>query len=245
MSEATRITRTVDTDLDADELWALVADGEAWATGWSTRPTSTWRPARPARSSTTASSGRVRIDQPRRRRPPVVASRGGRDDRPELVSAVELVVLPAAGGSRLARHRDLRCRPASPSAPPAWDVRLMLLVAQALAVVRVSAEPDGRRPLDELFAVLADPTRRAVLERLVHDGPQTATTLADALPDDPPGDRQAPARARRRRPRRARARRPRGALRRDDGAPRRRRRLAARHQPALGPPARPPAHAER
>ncbi len=41
--------------------------------------------------------------------------------------------------------------------------------------------PD-RRPLDELFAVLADPTRRAVLERLVHDGPQTATTLADHFP---------------------------------------------------------------
>ena len=41
---------------------------------------------------------------------------------------------------------------------------------------------DGRRPLDELFAVLADPTRRAVLERLVHDGPQTATTLVAHFP---------------------------------------------------------------
>jgi DNA-binding transcriptional ArsR family regulator len=39
-----------------------------------------------------------------------------------------------------------------------------------------------RRPLDELFAVLADPTRRAVLERLVHDGPQTATELAVHYP---------------------------------------------------------------
>ena len=39
-----------------------------------------------------------------------------------------------------------------------------------------------RRPLDELFAVLADPTRRAVLERLVHDGPQTATELAGHFP---------------------------------------------------------------
>ena len=39
-----------------------------------------------------------------------------------------------------------------------------------------------RRPLDELFAVLADPTRRAVLERLVHDGPQTATELAAHFP---------------------------------------------------------------
>jgi DNA-binding transcriptional ArsR family regulator len=44
------------------------------------------------------------------------------------------------------------------------------------------SEDDGRRPLDELFAVLADPTRRAVLERLVHDGPQTATALAAHFP---------------------------------------------------------------
>lgn len=39
--------------------------------------------------------------------------------------------------------------------------------------------PAGRQPLDELFAVLADPTRRGVLERLVHEGPHTATELAD------------------------------------------------------------------
>ena len=30
--------------------------------------------------------------------------------------------------------------------------------------------------------MLADPTRRAVLERLVHDGPQTATDLAEHFP---------------------------------------------------------------
>ena len=41
---------------------------------------------------------------------------------------------------------------------------------------------DTRRPLDELFAVLADPTRRSLLERLVHDGPQTATALAEHFP---------------------------------------------------------------
>lgn len=32
--------------------------------------------------------------------------------------------------------------------------------------------------LDALFAVLADPTRRRIVERLVHDGPHTATQLA-------------------------------------------------------------------
>jgi DNA-binding transcriptional ArsR family regulator len=45
-----------------------------------------------------------------------------------------------------------------------------------------AADDTGRRPLDELFAVLADPTRRAVLERLVHDGPQTATALVAHFP---------------------------------------------------------------
>ncbi|MFN8021565.1 MAG: metalloregulator ArsR/SmtB family transcription factor [Acidimicrobiales bacterium] len=32
--------------------------------------------------------------------------------------------------------------------------------------------------LDRLFGVLADPTRRRLLETLVHDGPRTATELA-------------------------------------------------------------------
>jgi DNA-binding transcriptional ArsR family regulator len=32
--------------------------------------------------------------------------------------------------------------------------------------------------VDEVFAALADPTRRSVLEALLHDGPATATELA-------------------------------------------------------------------
>ncbi|MCU1389728.1 MAG: hypothetical protein JWL72_3066 [Ilumatobacteraceae bacterium] len=32
--------------------------------------------------------------------------------------------------------------------------------------------------LDDLFGALADPTRRALFTRLLHDGPQTATVLA-------------------------------------------------------------------
>jgi len=39
-----------------------------------------------------------------------------------------------------------------------------------------------RHPLDELFGVLADPTRRALLSQLVHEGPETATRLADRFP---------------------------------------------------------------
>lgn len=38
------------------------------------------------------------------------------------------------------------------------------------------------RPLDDLFGAIADPTRRALLERLVHEGPHTATELAAGSP---------------------------------------------------------------
>lgn len=37
-------------------------------------------------------------------------------------------------------------------------------------------------PLDSLFGALADPTRRQLVERLLTDGPQTATVLAAATP---------------------------------------------------------------
>lgn len=39
-----------------------------------------------------------------------------------------------------------------------------------------------RRPLDEVFSAVADPTRRDLLERLVHQGPRTATNLAEDHP---------------------------------------------------------------
>lgn len=37
-------------------------------------------------------------------------------------------------------------------------------------------------PLDELFGALADPTRRALLRRLIEKGPDTATRLAAGSP---------------------------------------------------------------
>jgi len=42
------------------------------------------------------------------------------------------------------------------------------------------------RPLDALFAALADPTRRQLLERLIHDGPDTATNLVQICQRDRP-----------------------------------------------------------
>ena len=54
-------------------------------------------------------------------------------DRPDLVSAVELVVLPATSGSRL-RVTETYASASAAVTPYAWDVRLLLLAVQALAV---------------------------------------------------------------------------------------------------------------
>jgi DNA-binding transcriptional ArsR family regulator len=48
--------------------------------------------------------------------------------------------------------------------------------------VAASADDPADGPLDQLFGVLADPTRRALLQRLVQAGPDTATRLATDRP---------------------------------------------------------------
>lgn len=42
--------------------------------------------------------------------------------------------------------------------------------------------PDLEAIAEQVFAALADPTRRAILATLASDGPSTATDLADRLP---------------------------------------------------------------
>ena len=129
MSEGTRITRTVDTDLDVDELWTMVADGAAWAS-WMVDESDV--DVAPGSAGAVVDDGvarRVRIDELDEHR---VAFTWWPEARPDLVSAVELVVLPAVGGSQL-RVTEISLSASVPSAV-AWDVRMMLLVAQALAV---------------------------------------------------------------------------------------------------------------
>lgn len=112
MSEGTRITRTVDTDLDVDELWTLVADGEAWAS-WMVDEADV--DVAPGSAGTVVDNGvarRVRIDDLDERR---VAFTWWPEARPELVSAVELVVLPAVGGSQL-RVTEISLSASVPSA---------------------------------------------------------------------------------------------------------------------------------
>jgi uncharacterized protein YndB with AHSA1/START domain len=129
MSDGTRITRTVETDLDVDELWSLVADGAGWAQ-WMVDESDV--EVAPGSAGTVVDDGverSVRIDEIDDHR---VAFTWWPEARPELVSAVELVVLPAVGGSEL-RVTEISLS-ASTVPALAWDVRMMLLVAQALAV---------------------------------------------------------------------------------------------------------------
>jgi|SRR5215208_911109 len=128
MSQGTRITRTIDTDLEVDELWALVADDEGWAR-WMVDEAHV--EVAPGSAGTVVDDGvqrAVRVDELDDHR---VAFTWWPEARPELVSAVELVVLPATGGSQL-RVTEISLS-ASTVPAVAWDVRLMLLVAQALA----------------------------------------------------------------------------------------------------------------
>ena|SRR5436190_9289570 len=129
MSDGTRITRTVETDFEVDELWSLVADGDGWAR-WMVDEADV--DVAPGSAGTVVDDGverSVRIDELDHHR---LAFTWWPEGRPELVSAVELVVLPAVGGSQL-RVTEISM---SASTVPAltWDVRMMLLVAQARAV---------------------------------------------------------------------------------------------------------------
>jgi hypothetical protein len=135
-SEPTRVSRTIDTELSTEELWALLADGEAWATWMVDESDVTVAPGGEGRVVDDGVERRVRIDHLDDGQDGDAARVGFTwwpDDRPDLVSAVELVVLPAATGSRL-RVTETFAAASTTVAPLAWDVRLMLLVAQALAV---------------------------------------------------------------------------------------------------------------
>jgi hypothetical protein len=135
MSDATRITRTVDTELGTDELWALVSDGGAWAR-WMVDEADV--DVTPGAGGTVVDDGverDVRID---RLDADAVRFTWWPQDRPELVSSVELRVLPAAGGSTLRVTETYlsasTAAGASASATVAtasavrWDVRLVLLL---------------------------------------------------------------------------------------------------------------------
>ena len=124
MSDTTRITRTVDTDLDAADLWALVGDGDGWAR-WMVDEADV--DVRPGAEGTVVDDGverAVRIDRLDRSR---VGFTWWPQDRPELVSAVELTVAPSPGGSTL-RVTETFSACATTTTAERWDGRLFLLL---------------------------------------------------------------------------------------------------------------------
>ena len=128
MADDARITRTVETDLEVDDLWSLVADGEAWAE-WmvdgadiEVDPGAGHRRRRRRRPR--------RAHRPRRAVDGSVAFTWWPQARPDQTSTVELVVVPARTGSRL-HVTETYARRHAPSAASGWDVRAMLLVARA------------------------------------------------------------------------------------------------------------------
>lgn len=136
MSEPTRVRRTIDTGLSATELWELVADGDAWARWMVDESDVTVAPGADGTVVDDGVTRHVHIDHldddPDGAR---VGFTWWPDDRPDLTSSVELVVLPAPQGSRLLVTETFATAHAGATASPlAWDVRLMLLVARALAV---------------------------------------------------------------------------------------------------------------
>jgi hypothetical protein len=131
MADDARITRTVETDLEVDDLWSLVSDGDAWAE-WMVDGADI--DVDPGATGTVVDDGvarDVRIDrvEPSHRTGGAVAFTWWPQARPDQTSTVELVVVPARTGSRL--HVTETYAAACSVATFRWDVRSMLLVARA------------------------------------------------------------------------------------------------------------------
>jgi len=119
MSEATRITRTVDTDLDTAELQELVTAGwDRWLVDEADVE------VRPGGSGTVVDDGVERSVLVSHVGPSGVTFTWWPQDRPDAMSTVELVVLPSPRGSTL-HVTETR---ASASVATRWDVRLLLLL---------------------------------------------------------------------------------------------------------------------
>lgn len=128
MSDETRITRSIDTELAPDELWSLVH--ERWAE-WMVDTAEI--DVDPGASGTIVDDGvrrDVHVDRVEPRTS--VTFTWWPQAQPDEASTVELVVIPAPTGSRL-RVTETYARAEVTSLR--WDVRAMLLVARALVLV--------------------------------------------------------------------------------------------------------------
>ena len=126
MDEAMRITRTIDTDLGADELHELLTTGwDRWLVDEADVE------VRPGGGGTVVDDGVERAVQVTHVGPGGVTFTWWPQDRPDAMSTVELVVLPAPYGSPGSTLRVTETRALASTAPAAtarWDVRLLLLL---------------------------------------------------------------------------------------------------------------------
>jgi len=130
MSEA-HITRTVETELSTEELWALVRDGAAWAT---------WMVDEAAVDVRPDGEGIV-VDGGAERGVRITSMGDGHlsftwwpSGEEQLASTVELVVLPRGSGSALhvtERFPGAAMASTAAAAGVAWDLRTLLLVVLA------------------------------------------------------------------------------------------------------------------
>ena len=208
--------------------------------GWATVSTSMSAPEGPAPSSTTASPSTFwsTRSSPRRElsftwwEPGDPTSQTGSSSRSAPTTT-------ARAGSRSPR----RCLPASLRRGRATRRRHDALGGARAVAVGLHGGRRARQvsALDDVFGALADPTRRALFERLLQARPGHRDPSRGRLAAHAPGRRQAPPGARRGRPRDLSPRRSRGALPGDSPTVGGGARLVDRVQRSMGPTSRAPA----
>jgi hypothetical protein len=135
--DAPEVTRTIETDLPAEELWGLVGDGAGWADWMVDRSTVTVEPGGEGTVDDDGIERTVRIDEVTDAR---VRFTWWPSDDAHRSSTVELVVVPAGDGSTLhVTERYTASALGSMGSPsmwaPAgirWDVRGVLLSLRSI-----------------------------------------------------------------------------------------------------------------
>lgn len=124
------VTRDVELDLSEEELWRLVGDGAAWAEWLADASDVEVVPGGEGDVVDDGERRHVQVDEvePGRR----VGYRWWPDQQPDVVSTVELVIVPRPAGSTLRITETRRARalasPAAAGAPDLrWSVRAVLL----------------------------------------------------------------------------------------------------------------------
>lgn len=131
MDELT-ITRDIDLDLTAEELWRLVGDGDAWSE-WLVDSSDV--PVEPGGEGDVLDDGErrhVRIDR-------VDAGRSVQytwwpDDEGRVASTVELVIVPRPDGSTLRVREVLQASATASKSAMRWELRAFALWRAALLV---------------------------------------------------------------------------------------------------------------